>query len=136
MCQVLLALKVVIDGGLFKGQTWDTFVIVSGIVIIMITLAVSLIILTSRFNGKEDNSTVRISAILIAFVFLILIIIYNPSAKLVNENNGKYIKYESIKDAVEAKEAFEEVQMGKERNIITQDLIEKLEIIEEWYTWC
>lgn len=131
MSQVLPTLKIVIDRGLFKGQTWDTFVIVSGIVIIMITLAVSLIILTSRFNGKEDNSTVRISAILIAFVFLILIIIYNPSAKLVNENNGKYIKYESIKDAVEAKEAFEEVKIGKERTAIAQDLIEKLEIIEE-----
>lgn len=131
MCQVLLALKVVIDGGLFKWQTWDTFVIVSGIVIIMITLTVSLIILTSHFDGKEDNSTVRISAILVMFAFLFLFICYNPSAKLVNEDNDKYIKYENMKDAVKAKEAFEKVKMGKERNAIAQDLIKKLEITEE-----
>lgn len=131
MSQVLLTLKIVIDGGLFKGQTWDTFVIVFSVAIILVAFAVSLIIIMSHFNNKADNSTKRILVIVALFVSLFLFICYNPPVKLANENNGKFIKYENAKDAIKVKEAFEEEQMSKERTAIAQDLIEKLEIIEE-----
>lgn len=116
------AFKVVINKGILNGVNWDLYL---GIAIILLVITVvGFFIYGCKVIDNEKGCITEFKPVFKkiwpGFLGLILlfsfIVYYNPPVKLINEDNGKFMVFESVDKAFGVKNELEKKE--KEENVI------------------
>lgn len=125
MLSNIAALKIVIDSGLLKGCEFSAYVVVLMVLLLIVGL-IGILMLRHTENG---TFVVRIVVYLVvAFIIAMPLILYNPPSYLVNTENGKSRRYDSLQEALDVKKAFEKSHSQKDEDKKIRELIEDLEM--------
>lgn len=120
-------LKIVIDSGLLKDCEFSAYVVVL-MFLLLANALIGVLILKYIENGSIG---VRIVVYLvIAFIIALPLLLYNPPSYLVNTENGKSKRYDSLQEALDIKKSFEKSHSQKEEDKEIRELIKDLEMEE------